>query len=93
MNTLHELWQDAEPRLSTFCPDSPRGELMRELAELSRQFHQGLPPEKVHLWESLSAKQSDLSQLEKEEVFLYGVRLGAGFMLELLEPSPPASRP
>ena len=88
MNTLHKLWLDAEPRLSSYSGDTRHGELMREIAELSRQFHADLPADKAALWDSLNEKHCDLIRLEKEDVFLGGIRLGAGFILGLPEPSP-----
>lgn len=88
MNTLHELWLDAEPRLSSYRGDAQHGELMREIAVLSRQFHADLPADKAALWDSLNEKHCDLIRLEKEDIFLSGIRLGAGFILDLLEPSP-----
>lgn len=92
MNTLHDLWLDAEPRLSTYAGDARHRELMREIAELSRQFYADLPADKVALLDSLNVKECDLVRLEKEDVFCYGIRLGAGFILDLLFP-PSAFRP
>ena len=94
MNILHELWQDIEPRISTFQPESPYALLLGELAKLEIQFLADLPEEKRSLWEALSEKQSELWGMEKEDVFCHGVRLGAGFILALREPPPhSASRP
>ena len=94
MNTLHELWLDIEPRVSTFRPESRYALLLREIVKLESQFCSDLPEEKRSLWEALSEKQSELWGMEKEDVFCHGVRLGAGFILDLREPSPhSASRP
>ena len=85
MSVLSDLWYgNIDPQNRTIPRDEEYKRLLSTLCEYEAQFRELLPPELQPLIEGYENATIRLGAICEEASFIYGFRLGAKFMLELL---------
>lgn len=85
MYVLDRLWQgEISPAERRVRPGTDYQKASRELYEKIEAFRAVLTPEARKQLEAIGDLKSDLSTMENRDFFLYGFRLGAGLILDIV---------
>jgi len=85
MYVLKELWRgNISPTERSVRPGSDYKKVSIEACEQIDRFLESLTPEEKKQWEVISDLRNDMMLLGEEEAFIYGFRLGAGMMMDVV---------
>ncbi len=85
MYVLKELWRgNISPTERSVRPGSDYKRVSAEICEQLDRFLEALTPEEKKRWEAIHDLQNDMAILGEEDAFIYGFRLGARVMLDVL---------
>ena len=87
MEILKEIWNGIAPKEKAFYEDAAYAEAMHRLTEQDALFRATLSQEQEEMLNAMQNEEAALSQANRENMFLYGFRMGARLMLEVLETS------
>lgn len=86
MHVLNQIWHgEISPMERRIRPGSEYQKALVKYCDKMDAFLEALPPEAKAQAEALEDLKCDLNMLAEEDMFLYGFRLGAGMMLDILE--------
>lgn len=85
MYVLRELWRgEISPTDRRVRQGSEYQQTAKEVREKMGEFLETLPPEAKKQLEAINDLKSDLSVMANEDYFLYGFRLGARMILDVI---------
>ncbi len=85
MYVLKELWQgNIIPMERSVRPGSDYKKTSLEISEQIDRFLETLPPEGRKQWEVISDLRSDMTLMGEEDAFIYGFRLGARMIMDVV---------
>ena len=85
MDVLRELWRgDISPTDRRVRQGSEYQQTAKEVREKMGEFLEMLSPEARERLEAINDLKSDLSVMANEDYFLYGFRLGARMILDII---------
>lgn len=85
MDVLRELWRgDISPTDRRVRQGSEYQQTAKEIREKMGEFLEMLSPEARERLEAINDLKSDLSVMANEDYFLYGFRLGARMILDII---------
>ena len=87
MEILKEIWNGLSAREKAFYEDETYAEATRRLTEQDALLRAMLSQEQEEMLNAMQIEEAALSQANRENMFLYGFRMGARLMLEVLETS------
>ena len=91
MRLLSELWYgNIEPQDCTIPRNSEYKHLLTKICEYEEQFRGILSPEQQKDFEDYENSTISVTAISEEAAFVYGFRLGAKMMMEVLEDLKPA---
>ena len=85
METLKEIWNGISPKEKAFYEDAAYAEAMHRLTEKDALFRATLSQEQENLLNAIQNEEAALSNANRQNMFLYGFRMGARLMLEIME--------
>ena len=85
MEILKEIWNGISPKEKAFYEDAAYTEAMRRLTEQDALFRATLSQEQEKLLNAMQNEEAALSNANRQNMFLYGFRMGARLMLEVME--------
>lgn len=86
MHLLHELWcGNVRPGELYSLPGSHYATLRKEAMSCLEQLYAGLTQKQKEQMEQFLEKFTQASSLSEEDSFIRGVRIGAGFVLDVSE--------
>lgn len=85
MEILKEIWNGISPKEKAFYEDAVYAETMHRLTEKDALFRATLSQEQENLLNAIQNEEAALSNANRQNMFLYGFRMGARLMLEVLE--------
>ena len=91
MRMLSELWYgNIEPQDRKIPRDKEYKQLLNKICEYEEQFRGIFSPEQQKDFEDYENATISVTAISEEAAFVYGFRLGARIMLEVLEDLKPA---
>ena len=85
MYLLDKLWRgDIAPSDRYIRPDSEYKKVARAFCDVADRLQDQLAPEGKKLWEEADRLKSDMVMLTEEDVFIYGFRMGARMILDVI---------
>jgi len=85
MYVLKELWRgNISPTERSVRPGSEYKRVSVESCERIEHFLATLTPEGRKQWEAICDLQSDMALMGEEDAFIYGFRMGARMMMEIV---------
>ena len=85
MYVLKELWRgNISPTERSVRPGSEYKKVSLEICERLDRFLENLTPEEKKQWEAISDLRNDMTLLGEEDAFIYGFRLGARMIMEVV---------
>ena len=85
MYLLDKLWRgDITPSERYIRPDSEFKRKAKEFCDAADRLQEQLSPEGKNLWEEADRLKSDMVMLTEEDVFIYGFRMGARMILDVI---------
>lgn len=85
MDVLRELWRgEISPTDRRVRQGSEYQQTAKEVREKMGEFLEMLPPEAREQLEAINDLKSDLSVMANEDYFIYGFRLGARMILDVI---------
>ena len=87
MEILKEIWNGLSAREKAFYEDETYAEATRRLTEQDALLRAMLSQEQEEMLNAMQIEEAALFQANRENMFLYGFRMGARLMLEVLETS------
>lgn len=85
MNILEQLWLDKIPFYQRKPLETKEAlRLKKQISEDREKLAQMLSPEATEQFEKLMDNEGELSSLTECDTFIYGFRLGAKIMLEII---------
>lgn len=85
MEILKEIWNGLSPKEKAFYEDAAYTEAMHRLTEKDALFRATLSQEQENLLNAIQNEEAALSNANRQYMFLYGFRMGARLMLEIME--------
>ncbi len=80
-----ELWRgNISPLERSVRPGSDYKKASLEICEQIDRFLETLPPEGRKQWETISDLRNDMAMLAEEDAFIYGFRLGASVIMDVV---------
>lgn len=85
MYVLNQLWRgEISPIERSIRPGSAYHKTIAEISEKMDALQKTLPPEEKEKVEALEDLKSELNLLVEEDLFLYGFRIGARMILDIV---------
>lgn len=85
MYVLKELWRgNISPTERSVRPGSDYKKASLEICEQLDRFMENLTPEEKKRWEAISDLRNDMALLGEEDAFIYGFRLGARMVMDVV---------
>ena len=85
MYLLDKLWRgDITPSERFDRPDSEFMHKSKEFCDAAERLVEGLSHEGKKHWEDMERLKSDMSILSEEDIFIYGFRMGAQMILDVV---------
>ena len=85
METLKEIWNGISPKEKAFYEDAAYAEAMHRLTEQDTLFRATLSQEQEKMLNAMQKEEAALSNANRQNMFLYGFRMGARLVLEIME--------
>ena len=85
MEILKEIWNGISPKENAFYEDAAYAEAMHRLTEQDALFRATLSQEQEEMLTAMQNEEAMLSTVNRQNMFLYGFRMGARLMLEVIE--------
>lgn len=85
MELLQEIWNGISPKEKVFYEDAAYAEAMQRLTEQDALFRATLSQEQVKMLNAMQNEEAALSNANRQNMFLYGFRMGARLVLEIME--------
>lgn len=85
MELLKEIWNGISPKKKAFYEDAAYVEAMHRLTEQDALFRVTLSQEQEKMLNAMQNEEAALSTANRQNMFLYGFRMGARLMLEIME--------
>ena len=91
MGVINELWYgNIEPQDRTIPRDKEYKQLLNKICKYEEQFRGIFSPEQQKDFEDYENATISVTAISEEAAFVYGFRLGARMMMEVLEELKPA---
>ena len=85
MYLLDKLWRGVITPSERFVrPDSEFKRKAKEFCDAAERLVEGLSPEVKKHWADVERLKSDMSILSEEDIFIYGFRMGAQMILDVV---------
>ena len=85
MYLLDKLWRgDITPSERYIRPDSEFKRKAKEFCDAAERLVEGLSPEGRNHWEDVERLKHDMNMLSEEDIFIYGFRMGARMILDVV---------
>lgn len=85
MYLLDRLWRgDIAPSERYIRTGSEYQKISKTFCGVADTLHSGLSPEEKELWEEANRLKSELTMLSEEDIFIYGFRMGARMILDVV---------
>ncbi len=85
MYVLKELyWGNISPTERSVRPGSDYKKASLEICKQLDLFLESLTPEEKQQWEAIDVLRNNLATMAEEDMFIYGFRLGARMMMEVM---------
>jgi len=85
MYVLKDLWRgNISPTERSVRPGSDYKKVSHEICEKIDRFLETLSPEEKKQWEAISDLRNDMTLMGEEDAFIYGFRLGARMMMDIV---------
>lgn len=85
MYVLKELyWGNISPTERSVRPGSDYKKASLEICKQLDLFLESLTPEEKQQWEAIDVLRNNLATMAEEDMFIYGFRLGARMMLDVV---------
>ena len=85
MYLLDRLWRgDISPTERYIRPDSEYKRKSKEFCDVAERLREQLSPERKQLWDDIDRLRADMTMLSEEDIFIYGFRLGARMILDVV---------
>ena len=85
MYLLDKLWRgDITPSERYIRPDSEFKRKAKEFCDAAERLVEGLSPEGKNHWEDVERLKHDMNMLSEEDIFIYGFRMGARMILDVV---------
>ena len=82
---LDKLWRgDITPSERYIRPDSEFKRKAKEFCDAAERLVEGLSPEGKNHWEDVERLKHDMNMLSEEDIFIYGFRMGARMILDVV---------
>ena len=85
MEILKEIWNGLSPKEKAFYEDAAYTEAMHRLTEQDALFRATLSQEQEKMLNAMQKEEAALSNANRQNMFLYGFRMGTRLMLEIME--------
>ncbi|MBE6984927.1 MAG: hypothetical protein E7434_04825 [Ruminococcaceae bacterium] len=85
MELLKEIWNGISPKEKAFYEDAAYVEAMHRLTEQDALLRATLSQEQEKMLNAMQNEEAALSNANRQNMFLYGFRMGAMLMLEIME--------
>ena len=85
MEILKEIWNGLTPKEKAFYEDAAYAEVMHRLTEKDALFRATLSQEQEKMLNAMQNEEAALSTANRQNMFLYGFRMGARLVLEIME--------
>ena len=85
MKLLDQIWNGIVPKEKSFYEDAVYAEAMHRLTEQDAHLRATLSQEQEKLLSTMQNEEATLSAANRQNMFLYGFRMGVRLMLEVME--------
>ncbi len=85
MGILDQIWNGIAPKEKAFYEDAAYTEAMHRLAQQDALLRATLSQEQESQLNAMQKEEAALSAANRQNMFLYGFRMGARLMLEILD--------
>ena len=85
MELLKEIWNGITPKEKAFYEEAGYAEAMQRLTEQDALFRATLSQEQEKMLNAMQNEEAALSTANRQNMFLYGFRMGARLMLVVME--------
>lgn len=85
MEILKEIWNGISPKEKAFYEDAAYAEAMQRLTEQDALLRSTLSQEQEKMLNAMQKEEAALSNANRQNMFLYGFRMGARLVLEIME--------
>ena len=85
MDILKEIWNGLSPKEKAFYEDAAYAEAMQRLTEQDALLRATLSQEQEKMLNAMQNEEAALSNANRQNMFLYGFRMGARLVLEIME--------
>lgn len=87
MEILKEIWNGLTPKEKAFYEDAAYAETMHRLTEKDALLRATLSRDQEKMLNAMQNEEAALSNANRQNIFLYGFRMGARLVLEIMEAS------
>ena len=85
MYLLEQLWRgNLAPSERYIRSDSEYKKATQAFCDAAERMEKELTPEGKKYWREVADRQSDMTMLAEEDIFIYGFRMGARMILDII---------
>ena len=85
MYLLEQLWRgNLAPSERYIRSDSEYKKATQAFCDATEKMEKELSPEGKKYWREVADRQSDMTMLAEEDIFIYGFRMGARMILDII---------